>query len=151
MLHLLSLSTFISAFRLNLNHWVWPFKKLCTEVEMWCEHIFQLICWLCLPEGPEAIPRGADEFLDLAFRHIPVLWKIIYMVWQDLSLIKLCWLPFAILVSFISNFFPGRFGLVFFLLWKSDKLINGRLLLFSFVLPFNKYLRSIVIFPNWPP
>ena len=61
--------------------------------------------------GPEATPRGMMGLLTWLWRHIPVLWKRIHIVWQIFSLIKLCCLSWANLVSFTSSFFSGRLGL----------------------------------------
>lgn len=131
LLQFISLNTFISAFRLILNHWVWPFRQFCAEEELWHEHIFSAYLMTVSPrQDLRQFQEVVIDFLTWLFRHTPILWKMIHMAWQGLYLIKLCWLSFANLVSFVSNFFPGRFCSVFMLVCKLSRLINGRLLFF---------------------
>lgn len=106
--HLLSLSTFISASRLNLNHWVWPFKQLCAKEESnrALSMLFSLSDESVLPDRTRGLPErlGWVSWLGFAGHNVPVSLKTTHMVRQGLSLVKLCWLSFAHLVSFIANF-----------------------------------------------
>lgn len=137
-LQLRSLSAFISVFRLSLSLKVWPFKPWCAEEELRAWAILSAPLMTVSPRWMWCHPKRPWWVSGLGFAAYPCIMQDDTHGWTDLPLIKLCWLSLASLVSFIANVFPGGFGSVFFLVWKLSRLIDDRLLCFSFVLPSNK-------------